>query len=340
MRICHDCFLAPSWPANALDEPSTGKCSFCCQVRKSWTPTAWSEHILDLLGLYHSSPEGLPVGERIQKDWNLFRTDNHDLVHDFLIAAVDGLDLDQSLLATIEPRWEDGSGLVNKWKILSKELRHTDRYFADGAAEFGGSVSGLLREHTTKLKQGDRLYRARLYEQDKGFDPKDIAAPPLDRCTPGRANPAGIRYLYLAHAASTAIHEVRPQRGATVAFGEFTVERDLVLFSLVTSDPPDFFSYGGSHALDVRALMLALGEQLQSPVLQAASVIDYVPTQYLCSLVRAEGLDGVEYPSSLETNGTNVVLFDPEAARVDSEIEYVRVDAVDVSWFNVTDIHL
>lgn len=332
MRICSDCFLAQSWPINARSEPSSGKCSFCGRVRKSWEPTAWSEHVLNLLDLYQPSSGGMPVGERIQQDWGLLRTSSAQLVHDFITIAAEGSGLDVSQLTTIEPKWESGSGLVSRWENLSTELRHTDRYFADGAPEFRVSVSELLRGHTTTLKQGDILHRARLHEQAKKFARHEIEAPPLNLCSPGRANPAGIRYLYLAYEPSTAVHEVRPQSGATVAIGQFTVQRDLNLFSLVTSDVPDFFNDGGSHALDVRALMLALADQLRAPVLHAAGPIDYVPTQYLCALVRAEGLDGVEYPSSLESDGTNVVLFDPDAAKLDGEIKYGRVKTVNVSW--------
>ncbi len=332
MRICSDCFHAPSWPANALGEPSSGKCSFCCKVRKSWEPKAWSEHLLGLLDLYDISAEGLPIGERVQKDWSLFRTDRTDLISDFIVEAVKGTEYKVSQLTTIEPKREAGLGLVGKWENLSNELRNTDRYFAVGAVDFRDSISGLLRQHTSLMKQGNRLYRARVHEQSEQFAPKDLDAPPKDLCTPGRANPAGIRYIYLAHSHDTAIHEVRPQRGAVVAFGEFAVQRDLELFSLVTNDAPDFFGDGASDALDVRALVLALAEQLQAPVLQASGPIDYVPTQYLCSLVRAEGLDGVEYPSSLDSSGTNVVLFEPDDVKVNDNIEYVRIDTVSVDW--------
>ena len=332
MRVCDDCFLAPSWPANASGDPSSGECTFCGKVRRSWGPSAWSDHVVGLLDLYQESNNGVAVGERIQMDWQLFRTDDHDLVSAFLWEAVAASSLNAPSLQKVEPKSSDEEGLVGRWKELSQELKHRDRYFARGAAQFQESISALLTGHTAQLKQGQPLFRARVHNQSSRFTPRDVEAPPLALCSPGRANPAGIRYLYLAHTDSTAIHEVRPQRGASVAVAEFTVGRDLEVFSLVTTGPPDFFDDGGSKALDVRSLMVALSEELQTPVLQTAGNADYVPTQYLCSLVRAAGLDGVEYPSSLDSGGTNVVLFDPEVATIDGDIKYVHVNNVGVQW--------
>jgi hypothetical protein len=60
-----------------------------------------------------------------------------------------------------------------------------------------------------------------------------------------------------------------------------------------------------------------------------------VPCQELCDYLASAGFDGLRYPSALQDNGTNLLLFDPTVTEVlDSklvEVEAMCIDYADVS---------
>lgn len=59
-----------------------------------------------------------------------------------------------------------------------------------------------------------RWYRAQLQHSERETLSLDrMSAPPPDLATPGRANPAGIPYLYASSDPNTAISELRPHSG-------------------------------------------------------------------------------------------------------------------------------
>ena len=56
----------------------------------------------------------------------------------------------------------------------------------------------------------------------------------------------------------------------------------------------------------------------------ADDVADYVPTQVITELFKAEGCGGIAYKSAFGDNGYNVVLFDP----ADAKLEYCELHEV------------
>lgn len=159
-------------------------------------------------------------------------------------------------------------------------------------------------------------------------------APPIGKSSHGRANPAGIPYLYLASDQNTAVSEVRPHTGEVACVAAFEVADALEIVDLRnprgTASPfllEDEQQVGLlRRSMDFLAL---LGEELTRPVLPSAAHIDYLPSQYLCEFVKHCNFDGVLYRSSVGT-GFNLALFDPARARVGEVLQY-RVDRVSVS---------
>lgn len=149
----------------------------------------------------------------------------------------------------------------------------------------------------------------------------------------GRANPAGISYLYLSSLSEASIAEVRPHPGEQISVAEFVVQKSRVLDLREPRKRVSPFLLESREDLEeilaVLPLLERLGEELSKPVLPASAAYEYTPSQYLCEFVKSRNFDGVLYRSSV-SDGVNLALFDPdrvEALRVDTyRVDRVAVD--------------
>ena len=55
--------------------------------------------------------------------------------------------------------------------------------------------------------------------------------------------------------------------------------------------------------------LVHLSDKLSQPVLPHKKELEYLPTQYLCELIKDRGFNGIAFKSSLE-KGYNYVIFD------------------------------
>jgi RES domain-containing protein len=138
----------------------------------------------------------------------------------------------------------------------------------------------------------------------------------------GRANPAGIPFLYMATTPTTAMAEVRPWLGCTVSLAHFELLRNVFL---VDCSGDARRKHSPSDSYRARAVHLSAGEKetavwgeisdaFSKPVGSDVRRSSYVPTQVLAEAFRKHEYDGIVYSSLLEEGGKNVVLFDPRVA--------------------------
>jgi hypothetical protein len=160
-----------------------------------------------------------------------------------------------------------------------------------------------------------------------------MGAPTAELAAHGRANPAGIPYLYAASDPGTAISELRPHTGEVACVGRLGLTRPVRLADLrnprKTISP--FAVQDSAKVAELREdlpFLVRLGEELARPVRPKAAHLDYLPSQYLCEFVKGQGFDGVMYRSSVGA-GMNLALFDPAIAHVDS-VEHYSVSRVSV----------
>jgi hypothetical protein len=177
-------------------------------------------------------------------------------------------------------------------------------------------------------------YRARLQSGDSHYELQEMGAPPPQVASHGRANPAGIPYLYLGSTPETAVAEVRPHTGEKACVAEFSVQDGLKFVDLQNPrrviSPFDFSDedlIGGLRG-DV-AFLQRLGDELTRPVVPQGAPYNYVPSQYVCEYIKKCGYAGVLYRSSV-SDGMNLALFEPRmgTARSVSQYNIVRVTAV------------
>lgn len=148
--------------------------------------------------------------------------------------------------------------------------------------------------------------------------------PRAERGREGRVSAKGIPCLYGATSPETAMAEVKPWLGAYVSVGLFETVRDLTIV--------DCSKYHAKHPLDFllnqplddshtpspqeidEAVWTHIDHAFSEPVTESDDLPDYIPTQILAELFKAQKYDGLAYKSKL-TDGYNVAFFDPGVAK-------------------------
>ena len=127
-------------------------------------------------------------------------------------------------------------------------------------------------------------------------------------------NTEGISYLYLAGDLETTLYEVRASLFDYVSVGTFKLDDNIKVVNL-SEKTYDIFRQAELETLDELIFIRKLEEELSKPRRRSDSELDYLPTQYLSELIKSMGYDGIEFKSSLNKKGLNLVIFNPEKFR-------------------------
>lgn len=328
-ECCSECFadseLKYRVSRNAI---RYGHCSRCGSTGAIAKCDSLESDFSLLLDAYEESADGELLADCLQRDWHLFSG---------IVADKVGL-LDQILPASrgqkFQPRLANAGEPLESWTILRDQLRRINRFFPSPAPDIK-----LMQELTGLLVaeyglSSDALYRARVRRHEKRFSLKDMGSPPATVVGPGRANPVGIPYLYLASNLETAVAEVRPSVADVVCVVKFRPISTLKLVDLV--DPSSSispFKVDADSLHRVRGSMgflNALGAELRTPTPPHRATSDYLATQYLCEMIKSLGYDGVRYKSALG-NGLNLAIFSPELFRPEGRVVEREVSSIAVA---------
>jgi RES domain-containing protein len=258
--------------------------------------------------------------------------------------------------------WED-------YQIFARSVRTRRRYIRTVEEEsFLEAVRSTVKDRIVPLPAGWEFWRAQrgycegIIEQwcDEAPIPIPAARPyPPERMKPrpnqaseGRVNPKGIPCLYGARSPDTAVAEVRPWKGELVSIGKFSLCRSVQIieclkyhdedkhhvlmntpFYAVRSETGEIVEYRQDKPSneDVTTnVWTHIDQAFSEPITHSDDHADYSPTQILAEVFRAEGYDGICYPSKLSDQGVNVALFDLEVATITSRhlIEVIDVKIV------------
>lgn len=298
----------------------TGTCSYCGSDDQALVvPLELREQFEMLISVYTPNDAGKTLVEWLKEDWAMFGHERMDIAHAKELLA-DILDDGDIVRVRFEAAQQNKSDALVNWEQLRTELMHTNRFFPTTAIDLR-RLERLLpyllldEEDIPKI-----LFRARIHNSSEQYRADEMGAPPKHLASHGRANPAGIPYLYLASKAITAIAEVRPHAGDMVSVAEFAVPEGLKIVDLrhprrtvspfILTDELEVALLRG----DIEFLE-KLGNELTRPILQKSAAFDYIPSQYLCEFAKKCGFNGVMYRSSVD-GGVNVALFEPEQAQV------------------------
>ncbi|HCS65910.1 MAG TPA: hypothetical protein DIW64_18610 [Cellvibrio sp.] len=212
--------------------------------------------------------------------------------------------------------WAVPDFLVSFFREIDESLRYKTR-FSIPTKQNEHIVQYINRRIATGLgtiPAGKIFYRARIHEFGKKdlYKRKEMGAPPNGKAGSGRMNPEGISYLYLANSSNTAIAEIRPWKGATLSVGKFKTQKELRIVSLSKSieitDPTDTKT---TTKFVIDSILHALYFSIPA---HGEDKFSYLASQYIAEQFKQRNVDGIEYPSVLNEEGTNTVLFDIDSA--------------------------
>jgi len=316
--------------------PIRGICSFCGSENVDLVePISLNAYFELIANVYEPSQEGKSLVEWLMEDWQLFGHPRMDVAHaKELLGEI--LDDGQIVRKSFVPSSSYSSKGLLQWETLRDEMMYQNRWFLDKNID-----TDRLRQLLDLLLAEDlprEWFRARIRVGDEMFLADQMGAPPKRLASHGRANPAGIPYLYLGSKPETATAEIRPHTGEVACVANFIIPE---IRAVDLRNPRKFVSpfilTDADEIGQLRAdlpFLERLGDELTRPVLPQGAAIDYIPSQYLCEFIKKSGFDGVVYRSSV-SDGINLALFDPNIASVRSVLLYnVARVTVDVAQYN------
>ncbi|MQA40668.1 RES domain-containing protein [Rugamonas aquatica] len=245
--------------------------------------------------------------------------------------------------------------LFDHWHSITAELKHKRRFFSASAhALFDGLFSDIetystwnvnlrTREPVIRtLAPGMLVYRARAIEPGQAGEIlaapyREVGPPPRAKARSMRMSPEGVVALYVAMKPTTAIAELRPAIGGTVAVVELALARPLQVLDFERLERA--FDAGWSELLhpdpqsarETRQFLCTLHRLIAAPVVPGHED-DYLITQSMAeylSHVHPLKLDGILFKSVQDQGGTNLVVFPGWDGSADEDL--FPVDYVDGS---------
>jgi RES domain len=330
MFCCPNCFTH-TFLKNFIKTSSKqkGRCSFCGHKGNQplYKPASLIDLFQPLFDLYMEGNGGRPLVELLQFDWHVFSKIIDKKKQSLLIAKIVGVRglSSKRFISTLVQNNE----WLGRWDDFTNELKHENRFFPKkiDATQLSELFSYLIIK--SKEQKPKHVFRARINQQSNILPITEMGKPPLEKSTDGRANPKGISYFYGASDEKTAIAEARPYKTEIVCVAKHKVSTKISLIDL--RDPKSTISPFG---LDDDSLSLLykehmpflehLSDVLSKPVLPQKKEMEYLPTQYLCELIKNDNFNGIAFKSSLE-KGDNFVIFD------DSLLSGIKVESYIVS---------
>lgn len=316
-----------------------GKCNFCGSENTNLIePIKLQEQFELLTGIYSEDSGGKTLVEWLKADWALFPDDKLDDHHSrTLLSEIlnDGEIVRKKFSYTSYISLY--SDEAERWQLFRSELMHSNRYFPKTVIDLEQleELLGYLLITDRDIPNG--WFRARIQIDSTSYSEEQMGSPPKHLASHGRANPAGIPYLYLASTAKTAVSEIRPHTGEKITIAQFTINKPQLIADLrhpkKTISP---FLIGDEEKIKKTRnyinFLEELGNELTRPVLPRSAAFDYAPSQYLCEFIKKCKYTGVMYSSSVG-DGFNLALFDPASSTITNTFQQT-VTKVSVSIEN------
>lgn len=337
MYCCTNCLQDDHLRDLITNVGERGDCNYCesegipivevTKLKSQFEPLLEEYSPVDDIDLYQESDKDLSVGnitQQINDDWNnIFNTPDPDQLLKNILA--DEAEVYESLfrnpvllkLKYGKRNRERNINRRNLWEKFQTEIKGKFRYFRVESSEIE-EFERLLKVLTVSIPQGTYLYRARISDKE-GFSIDKMGTPSPAKTSAGRANPQGIPYLYLSKDQRTTIYEVRAGLHDYVTVGEFQALKKLMVVNFRPVKEMSPFKVSSADLIDLieyDSFIQGLMVDLSKPNRRFDSETDYIPTQYVIEMVKKRGgIDGVEYPSSMDRSGRNIVLFETDKVR-------------------------
>ena len=325
MRVCDQCFNDDEIKRFILSESNhEGTCDCCDQNGHLVEIAELLDFFLEFVSIFKLDEfGGRPLINIVQEDWDIFSS--HKIANkilseiDFssakglnqeLFSASNGFDLQVSV-SYIDEIVES----ILFWSMLKDDIKWKRRFFADidEMTELGWDA---MFNVITIIDEKNILYRSRI-NQDGQLVPypiNEMGTPPNKKSTAGRANPQGIPYLYLSRTIGTTLYESRATFLDNISVGYFCIKagKEVTLVDFTKNLSP-FGQVDIKMFTKAKLTRDVISKDLSEPLRRYDSELEYIPTQFICEYIRFfTKADGIQFYSSLEKGGVNVVLFNQE----------------------------
>lgn len=328
MKCCPKCFNSNYLNQIIANNGEIGNCDFCKSVSVNvFNPSELNLFFQNILELYDVNADGDSIEIQVIKDFEgkIFTEKIIDVgaTRELLIEIVkddlsnyDKLFKNSVRLKFIDFDFEEViiKPLELSWNKFSDEIKHTNRFHLVNNLDLE-KLKSLFKHFAKDLPKGKKFSRARISETTDGFPFDQMGNPPIEKAKSGRANPMGISYLYLGSNLETTLYEARASLFDFVCVGEFRLEENIKVINL-SKNTYDPFVLAENDSLEEVMMhsqfIEKLNQELSKPRRRNDSELDYLPTQYLSELIKSMGYIGIEYQSSLYSEGYNLAIFTPE----------------------------
>jgi hypothetical protein len=317
-NCCSNCFNDSGLKSYIFKTGNLGRCGYCFNESVHIIPPQeLSNRVEFIMLILEEKPEGDSASEVLEKTFEFINPEIENPL--MLLSEIIGEDLsDKKYSCTY-----DSAEAQENWVSFKQELVSKNRYFPTHSiylelfqkkeSLLSGMFFRVLDELVFEVQKNEELFRARL--SDARLDLDNMGAPPSTLATAGRANPAGISYLYLAKNEDTAIAEVRPYNSCGVSIASFSSIAPIKFLNLTSPrksiSPSKYDESEYLHLLTCIELLETFAYELAQPIKPERAIIDYVPTQFLCEYIKSlGGFKGIIFNSSFGT-GNNYVVFEP-----------------------------
>lgn len=352
MFCCSNCFSDP-YLIGILPTHFEGKgnCEFCGTQNVDIVNTMRLLIYFDpLLHLYKTfsadSPVDdvnvMPLANLFPRDFpNIFRNNDPGMGYSFLKSMMAGDPDSFSSLMDVQVYNEyldsaeslkNNEVMESEWEAFVKEIRYENRFHLTKSINLK-LLGNLFKRLVKRYPAGEIFYRGRISGKN-GYTPEQIGKPPQEVATPGRANPEGISYLYLSNDPKTCIYEVRPSVMDYVTVGKFKLKNSIEIVSLkdINEISPFVLEDELQELMVHKNYLKKLESELSKTIRRNDSHLDYLPTQYLSEFIKALGLVGFEFRSSVNRGGYNLVVFEDDLFEV-IEISMFEVENIEFTKF-------
>ncbi len=334
-KVCPNCFK--DLELQSYIESSTTKHGNCIYCSSSEVELLDLEELLDFFAefveLFKKDPNGIPLIEIIQKDWLFFtnRMAGTKLLSDILATLNGTLKHPNTEVSYLQ----DITDNISYWEQLKNDIKWNRRYLSklSDIEDLGWDKHFY---EVTHISPNETLYRARIHYEENGspFPVDKMGAPPNDKVGEGRANPMGIPYLYLSKSKHTTLYETRALLHDEISIGEFKVKKGSKVSLVDFTEKSGAFMGAGFLMNHAKRILLKklISKDLSKPIRRYDSIIEYVPTQFICEYLRyIIQADGIIFESSLHPDGQNIVLFSQDKVEC-TNVEKVLVTALDIKY--------
>ncbi|WP_296620748.1 RES family NAD+ phosphorylase [Marivirga sp.] len=303
-----------------------GECDYCKSKDVSiYTPRELILYFRNILNLYNVDNEsGIDILSALERDFTAtIFSDKVEYKLDLLNSIIedDNEEFGELLNNKVTSSLWKGEhskktdAIHTKWEEFKNEIKNINRFHIQAALDLEKLRKIFKNEvFETELKKGRIFYRSRISEKN-GIEIEKMGNPPKDLATGGRANPKGISYLYLADNVKTSLYEARATLFDFVTVGDFRLKEDIKILNLrePENDPIIWAEQEAiNDYLTYIPFIKTLQKELSLPIRKLDKEIDYLPTQYLSEFIKSIGYDGVEFQSSLNSDGYNLAIFNPD----------------------------